>query len=159
MTDSPALPARRHSSVKAFLLGFVATFFPIFDVPVFWPILLLYWLVLLFVTMRRQIKHMIKYRYVPFSWGKKVSGNSRHRGLAAVLCRICAVQRVQVTSNGAVQHADLFCLCLTQLQAMVHGTLLIVAAAWSVCAPSPLQATPRHSACSAPCRRIEEKTQ
>lgn len=60
-----------HSSVKAFLLGFVATFFPIFDVPVFWPILLLYWLVLLFVTMRRQIKHMIKYRYVPFSWGKK----------------------------------------------------------------------------------------
>ena len=40
--------------------------------PVFWPILLMYWMVLLFVTMKRQIKHMIKYRYIPFSLGKKV---------------------------------------------------------------------------------------
>ncbi len=29
--------------------------------------------VLFFVTMKRQIMHMIKYRYVPFSFGKKVS--------------------------------------------------------------------------------------
>ena len=43
-----------------------------FDVPVFWPILLMYFLVLFFVTMKRQIKHMIKYRYIPFSFGKKV---------------------------------------------------------------------------------------
>ena len=54
------------------MLGFVATFFPIFDVPVFWPILLLYFFVLLFVTMKRQIKHMIKHRYIPFTFGKKV---------------------------------------------------------------------------------------
>lgn len=63
----------RWSSTKAFLIGFVVTFFPLFDVPVFWPILLLYWFILAFITMKRQIKHMIKYRYVPFSWGKKVS--------------------------------------------------------------------------------------
>lgn len=44
-----------------------------FDVPVFWPILLLYWLLLFTVTMKRQIKHMIKYRYLPFTTGKKVS--------------------------------------------------------------------------------------
>ena len=62
----------RYSSIKAVLIGFLITFFPIFDVPVFWPILLMYWLVLLFVTMKRQIKHMIKYRYIPFSLGKKV---------------------------------------------------------------------------------------
>lgn len=48
------------------------TFFTMFDVPVFWPILLLYWLLLFTVTMKRQIKHMIKYRYLPFSTGKKV---------------------------------------------------------------------------------------
>ena len=30
-------------SGRAFLLGFGATFFAVFDVPVFWPILLLYW--------------------------------------------------------------------------------------------------------------------
>ncbi len=51
----------------------MVTFFPIADVPVFWPILLMYWFVLFFVTMKRQIKHMIKYRYIPFSIGKKVS--------------------------------------------------------------------------------------
>ena len=62
---------RRHSAIKAVVIGFVMTFFPIFDVPVFWPILLLYWFVLFFVTMKRQIKHMIKYRYIPFTTGKK----------------------------------------------------------------------------------------
>lgn len=66
------LGARRYSAIKAVVIGFVMTFFPIFDVPVFWPILLLYWFVLFFVTMKRQIKHMIKYRYIPFSMGKKV---------------------------------------------------------------------------------------
>ncbi|KAK9809067.1 hypothetical protein WJX72_008810 [[Myrmecia] bisecta] len=60
-----------YSSFKAFVIGFIMTFFPIFNVPVFWPILLLYWLVLFFITMKRQIKHMIKYKYLPFNLGKK----------------------------------------------------------------------------------------
>ena len=47
------------------------TFFELFDVPVFWPILLLYFIVLFFITMKRQIKHMIKHKYVPWSWGKQ----------------------------------------------------------------------------------------
>ena len=42
------------------------------DVPVFWPILLCYWIVLFILTMKRQIMHMIKYKYVPFSTGKQV---------------------------------------------------------------------------------------
>lgn len=46
------------------------TFFPIFDVPVFWPILLLYFFVLFFLTMKRQIYHMYKHKYVPISFGK-----------------------------------------------------------------------------------------
>lgn len=54
------------------------TLFPMFDVPVFWPILLLYWLLLFTVTMKRQIKHMIKYRYLPFSTGKKVGALRLH---------------------------------------------------------------------------------
>ncbi|GMH40211.1 hypothetical protein BSKO_08115 [Bryopsis sp. KO-2023] len=57
--------------LKSFLVGSIMTLFPIFDVPVFWPILLLYWVVLFVVTMKRQIKHMIKYKYVPLSFGKK----------------------------------------------------------------------------------------
>ncbi|CAK9204407.1 unnamed protein product [Sphagnum troendelagicum] len=60
-----------YALTKAFCVAFVLTFFTIFDVPVFWPILLLYWIVLFVLTMRRQISHMIKYRYIPFSLGKQ----------------------------------------------------------------------------------------
>jgi hypothetical protein len=60
------------------------TLLPMFDVPVFWPILLLYWLLLFAVTMKRQIKHMIKYRYLPFSTGKKVSICWRSAGYTAM---------------------------------------------------------------------------
>jgi len=49
------------------------TFFSVFDVPVFWPILLCYWVVLFVLTMRRQIAHMIKYKYIPFNIGKQVT--------------------------------------------------------------------------------------
>ena len=48
----------------------IMTFFSVFDVPVFWPILLMYFFVLFFMTMRRQIMHMYKHRYVPISFGK-----------------------------------------------------------------------------------------
>ncbi|KAF5843222.1 ATRER1A [Dunaliella salina] len=63
-----------YAALKSFLIGIVLTFFSIFDVPVFWPILLLYFCILFFVTMKRQIKHMIKYRYIPLTWGKKKYG-------------------------------------------------------------------------------------
>lgn len=73
-------------------IGFCMTFFSIFDVPVFWPILLIYFIILFVLTMKRQIKHMIQHKvrrwhrlllflltpigavclqYVPFSFGKK----------------------------------------------------------------------------------------
>ncbi|KAG4930688.1 hypothetical protein AAZX31_17G162200 [Glycine max] len=60
-----------YSITKAFCIAFVMTFFSVFDVPVFWPILLFYWVVLFSLTMRRQISHMIKYKYLPFSSGKQ----------------------------------------------------------------------------------------
>lgn len=63
----------RYAITKAFCVAFLMTFFSIFDVPVFWPILLCYWIVLLVLTMKRQIMHMIKYKYVPFNIGKQVN--------------------------------------------------------------------------------------
>lgn len=86
--DGPSLPTRAsdefrpfvrrlpefkfwYSMTKAFVIAFIMTFFSVFDVPVFWPILLLYWVVLFTATMKRQILHMIKYRYVPFTFGKQ----------------------------------------------------------------------------------------
>lgn len=60
-----------YSITVAFCIAIVMTFFSAFDIPVFWPILLFYWVVLFSLTMRRQISHMIKYRYVPFNFGKQ----------------------------------------------------------------------------------------
>ncbi|KAI8019052.1 Protein RER1A [Camellia lanceoleosa] len=88
LSDGPSLPIRNsdefrpfvrrlpefkfwYSITKAFCIAFVMTFFSIFDVPVFWPILLFYFVMLFTLTMKRQILHMIKYRYVPFSVGKQ----------------------------------------------------------------------------------------
>ncbi|KAK4744784.1 hypothetical protein SAY87_011096 [Trapa incisa] len=64
-----------YAITKAFCVAFLMTFFSVFDVPVFWPILLTYWIVLFVLTMKRQIMHMVKYKYVPFDLGKqKYSG-------------------------------------------------------------------------------------
>jgi len=63
-----------HSCTRAVVISFSLTFFGFVDIPVFWPILLMYFCVLFFVTMKRQIEHMIKYKYLPFSWGKPKPG-------------------------------------------------------------------------------------
>lgn len=60
-----------HASTRAVLIALFCTFFKFFDIPVFWPILLMYFVVLFTLTMRRQIAHMIKYKYLPFNVGKK----------------------------------------------------------------------------------------
>jgi len=60
-----------YSATRAVVLGFVCSWFEVFDIPVFWPVLVIYWVILFTLTMRRQIQHMIKYRYVPFTFGKQ----------------------------------------------------------------------------------------
>ncbi|XP_014502130.1 protein RER1B [Vigna radiata var. radiata] len=70
-----------YSFTKALCIAFVMTFFSPFDVPVFWPILLCYWFVLFVLTMRRQVAHMIKYKYIPFNLGKqKYTGKKSSAG-------------------------------------------------------------------------------
>ncbi|GAA0152634.1 hypothetical protein LIER_11065 [Lithospermum erythrorhizon] len=78
-----------HSLVKAICIAFVLTFFSAFDVPVFWPILLFYWLVLFISTMKRQIMHMIKHKYVPFTLGKQIryTGKKASSSADAILSR------------------------------------------------------------------------
>lgn len=59
----------------------IMTFFSMFDIPVFWPILLLYFCLLFFMTMKRQIAHMYKHKYVPISFGKhKYKDAGREKG-------------------------------------------------------------------------------
>lgn len=59
------------SSTRATVIALFCTFSTAFDVPVYWPILVMYFCVLFVLTMRRQIQHMIKYKYVPFDIGRK----------------------------------------------------------------------------------------
>ncbi|MEW5302439.1 MAG: hypothetical protein WDW36_005226 [Sanguina aurantia] len=82
-----------YASIKSFVVGFGMTFFSVFDVPVFWPILLLYWCVLFFVTMKRQIRHMIKYRYLPFSFGKKDERTLRSSNAGSVADTMAELER------------------------------------------------------------------
>ncbi|KAI3622855.1 hypothetical protein CBS14141_004188 [Malassezia furfur] len=60
------------SATQATLLSIFATFFEAFNIPVFWPVLVVYFMVLFVLTMRRQIQHMIQYKYLPFDIGRKV---------------------------------------------------------------------------------------
>ena len=54
-----------------FLIAIPMTFFDAFNIPVFWPLLLFYFILIYFLIMRRQINHMIKYNYLPWDTGKK----------------------------------------------------------------------------------------
>lgn len=58
------------SMIKVVLVCFCLTWFSIFDIPVFWPILVLYFVFLFAAQMGHRIKHMIKHKYVPWSAGK-----------------------------------------------------------------------------------------
>ncbi|EPY52606.1 Rer1 family protein [Schizosaccharomyces cryophilus OY26] len=60
-----------YSSTRATVMALAASMFRIFDIPVFWPVLVVYYFVLSFFCFRRQLQHMLKYRYVPFDIGKR----------------------------------------------------------------------------------------
>lgn len=62
------------SSTRATMVAFVMTFLPMFDLPVYWPILLAYFILLFVLTMKDRVKHMIKHKYIPFSIGKQTYG-------------------------------------------------------------------------------------
>ncbi|KAJ7393598.1 retention in endoplasmic reticulum protein 1 [Desmophyllum pertusum] len=60
-----------YGATRAVVIAIICTFFEFFNIPVFWPILVMYFIVLFIITMKRQIKHMIRYRYIPFTYGKQ----------------------------------------------------------------------------------------
>lgn len=60
-----------YSLTRATLISLFLTLFRIFDIPVYWPILLGYFILLFIFTMKQRIQHMIQYKYIPFTVGKK----------------------------------------------------------------------------------------
>lgn len=67
------------SATKSVCLAMTMTLFSIFDIPVFWPILLLYFIVLFTITMKRQIEHMVKHSYIPCDCFKKKRYKGKHK--------------------------------------------------------------------------------
>lgn len=66
----------RISITKALIISLLLTTSRIFDIPVYWPILLGYFVILFVITMRKRIQHMIKHRYLPWSIGKRSYSNN-----------------------------------------------------------------------------------
>lgn len=46
----------RYGATRAVVVAITCTFFEFFNIPVFWPILVMYFIVLFVITMKRQIK-------------------------------------------------------------------------------------------------------
>jgi len=59
-----------YATTRAFLIAIVCTFIDLFNIPVFWPILLFYFIILFAMTMKREVQKWIKYGYLPFDIGK-----------------------------------------------------------------------------------------
>ena len=57
-----------------FAISIILTFFKGFDIPVFWPLLLIYFFLIFGLIMKRQIQHMIKYHYLPWDYSKTKYG-------------------------------------------------------------------------------------
>ena len=51
-------------------VSIILTYFKTFDIPVFWPLLLVYFFLIFYLVMKRQIQHMIKYHYLPWDYSK-----------------------------------------------------------------------------------------
>jgi hypothetical protein len=59
------------SSSQATVIALTTTCFEAFNIPVFWPILVVYFVVLFLITTKRQIAHMLKHKYLPWDSGKR----------------------------------------------------------------------------------------
>lgn len=60
----------RYATTRALVIALICTFVGILNIPVFWPILLIYFIVLFMITMKKQIIHMWTHKYLPFTFGK-----------------------------------------------------------------------------------------
>jgi hypothetical protein len=93
-----------HSVSVATVCSILATFFPICDVPVFWPVLVFYFILPFVATMRRQWLDMKQLKYVPWDIGSKKTYKSDPKRVSVKPRDAATVVRAQMDSgalNGA----------------------------------------------------------
>ncbi len=55
------------------------TFFEFFAFPIYWPLLVFYFVMMTTFLCRYKIDHMIRYRYIPFDFGKKSYASAKKK--------------------------------------------------------------------------------
>ena len=55
---------------KGTLAAFLCTFFDIFNLEIYAPLLIFYFFCIMVLLCRVKIEHMIRYQYVPWNFGK-----------------------------------------------------------------------------------------
>ncbi|TNV75560.1 hypothetical protein FGO68_gene12562 [Halteria grandinella] len=66
--------------MQGVLLCMFLTLFDFFAFPMHWPLLVFYFLMMTTFLCRYKIEHMIRYRYIPFDFGKKSYGKRKFGG-------------------------------------------------------------------------------
>ena len=61
----------RKKLTYATLACIAMTFFEFFEFPIYWPMLMFYFIFMTTFLCRFKIEHMAKYKYIPFEFGKK----------------------------------------------------------------------------------------
>jgi hypothetical protein len=90
------------SSTVAIVVAIYTTFFSIFDLPVFWPVLVIYFIMLFFLTMHRQWLDMKRLKYVPWDIGNKKTYKSDPKRMSVMPRDAASVARAAMDS--AVLH-------------------------------------------------------
>ncbi len=61
----------------AFMVSIGLSYVEFLNIPVFWPLLVMYFIMVVIVTFKTKIAHMIKYNYIPIDIGKRTYGNNK----------------------------------------------------------------------------------
>jgi len=72
-----SLEIQRQGVTAAFLVSNLLITSQVFDLPVYWPFLLGYFVFLVGMTVRKQLMHMKKYGYSIVDFGKKATKSQR----------------------------------------------------------------------------------
>lgn len=87
-----------HSVTVATFCSIFATFFPVFNIPVFWPVLVFYFILLFVATMRRQWLDMKRLKYVPWDIGAKKTYKSDPKKVSVKPRDAASMARAQMDS-------------------------------------------------------------
>jgi hypothetical protein len=86
-----------HTATRAIALSLVCSFFTMFDLPVFWPVLVIYWFILFFLTSKLQDQTSSKAVINHYQCGDKFNTWSSTDTCHSPSARLATAQNKRVT--------------------------------------------------------------